>query len=455
MAGISVSPSGPAAPGAAAVPGVVLPAPGPVAPRDLCTDCGISRSEDPKRCGRACQFIRPDYPKLEQQVHGRTREATRPDELHFGPFRRMVRARLEPPQPGAQWTGIVTRLAERLLETGAVDGVLTVAPDPQDPWRPVPVLVTAAADMAGCRGMRMGYAPLLSLLEPARARGLKRLAVIGIPCQVYALRALEQELGFERLFVIGTPCSDNTTTERFHQFLALLADDPSTITYLEFRADYHVELRYSDGRRRAVPFLQLPMSKLPPDFFPLTCRTCVDYTNVLADITVGYMGGEGEQWLLVRNARGEELLQLLEGEVRLSEPGSAGNRRGPVKGFLANVRRAAGGLPLRRMPGWLRPLVGWLMPRIGPRGLEFARARVEMKAVESIIHLRREHPRRLRHMVPAHVWRLVAPYGLEPAQGEVPLSKSGSASDAWHPHAPGRDGAPGESSSVESSRPRG
>jgi len=422
-------------PGTGAIPGLGLQVPGPGAARDLCTDCGISRSEDPKRCGRACQFIRPDYAGLEQRVHGRTRDATRPDELHFGPFRRMVRARLEPPQPGAQWTGIVTRLAERLLETGAVDGVLTVAPDPRDSWRPVPVLVTAAADMAGCRGMRMGYAPLLSLLEPARERGLKRLAVIGIPCQVYALRALEQELGFERLFVIGTPCSDNTTTERFHQFLALLADDPSTITYLEFRADYHVELRYSDGRRRAVPFLQLPMSKLPPDFFPLTCRTCVDYTNVLADITVGYMGGEGEQWLLVRNERGEELLQLLEGEVLLSEPGSAGNRRGAVKGFLANVRRAAGGLPLRRMPAWLRPLVGWLMPRIGPRGLEFARARVEMKAVETVIHLRREHPRRLRHMVPAHVWNLVAPYGLEPAQTEVPPPDPESPLDARRPDA--------------------
>ena len=119
---------------------------------------------------------------------------------------------------------------------------------------------------------------------------------------------MERELGFERLYVIGTPCSDNTTTERFHEFLALLEDDPTTITYLEFRADYQVELRYADGRSRTIPFLQLPISKLPPDFFPLTCRTCVDYTNVLADITVGYMGGQGEQWLLVRNARGEELV---------------------------------------------------------------------------------------------------------------------------------------------------
>ncbi len=390
----------------------------PAAPRGLCTDCGVSRMAEPARCGAACQFIAPDYPALEAQVHGRARDPARPDELYFGPFRRMLRARLAAPAPGAQWTGITTRIAERLLQTGAVDAVLTMAPDPHDKWRPVPVLVTDAADLAACRGMRMGYAPLLALLEPARAAGHRRIAVIGIPCQVYALRALEAELGFERIYVIGTPCSDNTTTERFHEFLALLSPEPDSISYLEFRADYRVELRFNDGRVRTIPFLQLPISKLPPDFFPLTCRTCVDYTNVLADITIGYMGGQGEQWLLVRNERGEELLALLGDEVVVSAPGSAGKRASAVRGFVANVARAAGGLPLRAMPDWLRPVMGWLMPRIGPRGLEFARARLEMKAAETVLHLRRVHPRRLRTMVPAHIWALVEPYGLTPRPDE-------------------------------------
>jgi coenzyme F420 hydrogenase subunit beta len=330
----------------------------------------------------------------------------------------MVRGRLSPPAPGAQWTGITTRLAASLLERGAVDAVLTMAPDPNDAWRPVPVLVTDPAELARCRGMRMGYAPLLALLEPARQRGFKRLAIVGIPCQIYALRALERTLGFERLYVIGTPCSDNTTTENFHEFLALLAEDPATITYLEFRTDYHVELRFTDGRVRAIPFLLLPLSKLRPDFFPLTCRTCVDYTNVLADITVGYMGGHGEQWILVRNERGEEMFAALGDELVTSPLTSAGKRRTAVTGFIENTKLAAGGLPVRAMPNWVRPLVAWLMPRIGPRGLEFARARVEMKAAETVLHLRREHPQRLKNMVPAHVWELVETYGLLPGDGE-------------------------------------
>ena len=182
-------------------------------------------------------------------------------------------------------------------------------------------------------------------------------------------------------------------------------------------------MRFSDGRIKAIPFLMLPLSDLRPDFFPLTCRTCVDYTNTLADITVGYMGGTGEQWLIIRNDRGQELVDLLGDELQAAPPADNGKpdgskRAGAVKGFLANTQRAAGGLPLRRMPQWLRPIIGWLMPRIGPKGLEFARTRIEMKAVESIIHLRREEPARMKAMVPDHVWALVAPYGLTPKSGE-------------------------------------
>ena len=81
------------------------------------------------------------------------------------------------------------------------------------------------------------------------------------------------------------------------------------------------------------------------------------------------------------------------------------------------------------MPDWLRPIVGWLMPKVGPRGLEFARARVEMKAVETVIHLRREAPRRMRHMVPPHVWPLVAPYGLAPQAHET---RPGSRPESAH-----------------------
>jgi coenzyme F420 hydrogenase subunit beta len=385
--------------------------------RDLCTDCGVSRSAHPERCGRACQFIHPRYEALETAAHGRPRAATG-DEQWFGPFLSMHRATLAPKRAGAQWTGITTRLAERLLELGLVDAVLATAADPADRWAPRPVLVTEPEGMAACRGMKMGFSPVLALLDEAAARGFRRLAVIGIPCQVHALRALEAELGLERLYVIGTPCSDNTTTANFHRFVALLTDRPEALTFLEFMPDYHVELRFDDGSERRIPFIQLPLAQLPADFMPLTCRSCFDYANALADVTVGYMAGEGDQWLVVRNERGRELVAHLGAELRVRPLGTHGARAGAVKAFLGALERTADGLPARRAPQWLRPIIGRMMTWFGPRGAEFARTRVEMKVLEGIVTLRRHRPHRLRRMVPAHAWALAAPYGITPGPRE-------------------------------------
>ena len=115
-------------------------------PRGLCTDCGVSRMKDPSACGQACQFIAPDYPAMEHQVHGQSRGEG--DELFFGPFQAMYRARMTHPLSGAQWTGITTSIAANLLQEKAVDAVLCMIPDPEDVWKPQPALITSPDDMA-------------------------------------------------------------------------------------------------------------------------------------------------------------------------------------------------------------------------------------------------------------------------------------------------------------------
>ena len=131
------------------------------------------------------------------------------------------------------------------------------------------------------------------------------------------------------------------------------------------------------------------------------------------------MGGAGEQWLVVRNDRGDELVALLGGELVEAPLVSTGARGGPVRALRGNLERAQGGMPLRRAPNFARPMISWAMRTFGPKGLEFARARVEMKLVEAILTLRRTRPRRLRRMIPASAWPLVRPYDLvaSPSEG--------------------------------------
>lgn len=53
-------------------------------------------------------------------------------ELRFGVVDEVLYGTKTPPVPGAQWTGVVTSIALKMLESGAVDAVVCVQSDPDD-----------------------------------------------------------------------------------------------------------------------------------------------------------------------------------------------------------------------------------------------------------------------------------------------------------------------------------
>ena len=122
----------------------------------------------------------------------------------------------------------------------------------------------------------------------------------------------------------------------------------------------------------------------------------------------------------MRNPRGLELLALLHEELHMTPLDSRGARRKAVALFVRVLEQARDGLPLRRAPNWARPLIGWMQTHFGPKGLEFARTRVEMKSAEGVITMQRERPRRMRRGIPDFVWQHVAPYGLARPGARVP-----------------------------------
>ena len=94
--------------------------------KDLCSQCGLCDSRWVAYVKDSCAFLNQRFEAMEASAHGRSRDLDNEDELYFGVQQRMLTARLQLPIDGAQWTGIVSRIGVRALETGLVDAVLCV-----------------------------------------------------------------------------------------------------------------------------------------------------------------------------------------------------------------------------------------------------------------------------------------------------------------------------------------
>nr|WP_238787595.1 Coenzyme F420 hydrogenase/dehydrogenase, beta subunit C-terminal domain [Thiospirillum jenense] len=369
----------------------------------LCSDCGVCDGRYKPQMAQTCAFVRTHVEALEQQLYGRLRR--RGDEELFGVFRNMYAARLQQPVADAQWSGMVTTLAARLLEQKQVEAVITTRAIPGTRFAPQPLLARTVSEIRASAGNKPCLSPNLSLLDQVRTDGIKKLAVIATSCQVQMLRALQPQLELTHLDIIGIPCSDNVTYPDLTLFLRLISHSPDTIVHYEFMPDYSVWMRHEDGHIERRNFVDFPMDKLD-GVFPSACLSCFDYANSLADITIGYMGAPfGWQWVLTRTERGQALFDLLAPELNTTPLTSGGDRTRGMPRYIQMLDRPPG-----KPPKLIRSFIAFLQRRRGPRGLEFARAVIEMKLLRNLQHVRRQFARYEPRIVPYYVYSALAPY---------------------------------------------
>jgi coenzyme F420 hydrogenase subunit beta len=142
----------------------------------------VSAGED-ARIARIC-------PGLGQRVEAGERR----DDVLWGPLLEMRRghARDETLRHVASSGGALSALLVHLLESGRVEGVLQTAADPALPIGNVTVLSEEADAVRAAAGSRYAPSAPLAALEP-HLTGERRLAFVGKPCDVAALRALALE----------------------------------------------------------------------------------------------------------------------------------------------------------------------------------------------------------------------------------------------------------------------
>jgi len=374
--------------------------------KELCSECGLCDTYYIHYVKEACAFLNEQIAELEAQAHGRSRNLDDPDDWYFGVRQNMVAARKQEPIEGAQWTGIVSTIACEMLQQGEVEGVVCVQNSEQDRFQPEPIIATTTDEILAARVNKPTLSPNLSVLEQVERSGMKRLLVIGVGCQIQALRSVERELGLEKLYVLGTPCVDNVTREGLQKFLETTSQSPDTVVQYEFMQDFRVHFKHEDGSVEKVPFFGLNTKELK-DIFAPSCMSCFDYVNSLADLVVGYMGAPfAYQWLVVRNETGQQMLDMVWDQLETQPVTSKGNRKNAVQQSIPAYEKGI------TLPMWAARLMGVIIERIGPQGLEYARFSIDSHFARNYLYVQRNYPNKLEDHVPEFAKRIVGQYEL-------------------------------------------
>ncbi len=374
----------------------------------LCSECGLCDTSYIHYVKDACAFINQQIGDLEAETHGRRRDLSQSDDLYFGVHQQMVVARKQEPIEGAQWTGIVSSVAIEMLNRGLVEGVVCVQNSADDRFQPKPVIARTPEEVLAARVNKPTLSPNLSVLDLVEQSGMKRLLVIGVGCQIQALRAVEKRLGLEKLYVLGTPCVDNVTRAGLQKFLDTTSRSPETVVAYEFMQDFRVHFKHEDGSEETVPFFGLKTNQLKDVFAP-SCMSCFDYVNSLADLVVGYMGAPfGWQWLVVRNQRGQELLDVVQDQLKTQPVMSQGDRKAAVQQSIPAYDKGV------TLPMWAAKLMGVVIEKIGPKGLEYGRFSIDSHFTRNYLYLRRNYPDKFEQQVPDYAKKIVEQYKLPP-----------------------------------------
>lgn len=303
-------------------------------------------------CADVCPQLKDTGEFLEESLFNRIRR----DDEPYGMYRKIVAARslVDATLRLGQDGGAVTAILGGGLDSGELDGVLTSGLEERDPWAPVPRLVTKSEDLYTTAGSRYTYSTNLLAYNDAAMRDLKKIALVGNPCQTSGIRLMEllgpRTYKEKVKLIIGFFCTETfdrraLLDQKARQGLDLRLED---ITKMNVKGKLLVDVR--GGGTVVIPLKEVK------EMARRACNFCDDFSAEYADISAGGLGGtDGWTVLVVRTERGEQFvnaavennrlqLRAVDGEdfrqrIRTLERLSVAQRKRPRWSSLPVVRQ--------------------------------------------------------------------------------------------------------------------
>ncbi|MFX1356623.1 MAG: Coenzyme F420 hydrogenase/dehydrogenase, beta subunit C-terminal domain [Promethearchaeota archaeon] len=207
----------------------------------------------------------------------------------------------------AQNGGVVSTLLIHALDTGLIDGVILT--DRDENWYPKPIIARTSKEILSCTGSKYTIAPTLNTYKDAiNELKLEKLAFVGMPCQIKAVRKLQlfsplsEEYGKFSL-IIGLYCFSNYSYDLMKLLVQGELGIPlSNVKKIDISQGRFYVYTY-DGLIKEVPIKETKEYSWP------SCQYCKDYCAEFADISIGSVGAPKNDWnsVLLRTDIGVKL----------------------------------------------------------------------------------------------------------------------------------------------------
>jgi coenzyme F420 hydrogenase subunit beta len=296
--------------------------------------CGITEG----KCYDFCPRTLTDIAALDRGIFGKERS-----DSSLGSYIsiEMAQARDSHVRSRAQYGGVVSALMTHSMNLGEIGAAVLTRPF-NGGLMPTSAVVEESSQVLGCAGSNYVASATLAGLNKEMKQPRGSIGVVGIPCQILALRKMQasnHETGTGGVkLVVGLFCTWALSYKEFYEFLRGKVDPP-LIKRLDIPPP-PANILVVDTEAGAIEF---PLDEIR-EFVKPTCGVCFDMTSEFADISVGMVEGM-EDWntVIVRTPEGARLIEKGKAdgiiETRPLEEARLGHLR---EASLQKKRRAIG-----------------------------------------------------------------------------------------------------------------
>jgi len=288
----------------------------PLIDKDKCTMCGL--------CVKCCPGYCLDFENLNSMIFGR-----HPKNISLGNYSRCYVGYSKDWEIrfNSSSGGIVTHLLVFALEKGMIDGAVVTRIGGKHPLRPESFIARTRKEIISAS--RSKYCPT-SANETLRyiLKEDGKFAVVGLPCQIHGIRKAEMKIRALRekiVLHVGLMCTHTVSFYGTEFLLRKLGISPHELVEIAYRGQGwpgNMVIKLVDGSRAVIPYVQGFRAYWPVFscfyFTPRRCLMCQDFTNELADVSVGdawlheFKNDKiGRSILIARTKQGQDLLDFM------------------------------------------------------------------------------------------------------------------------------------------------